>query len=248
MSQLPPEAILADKGEEEEEGKIAATEKDLIEAVTHNTPFSDDLEIYDFLRMQGAAHYLIKHVASRKPDSLSITTSDSKYVEFVVSTLFSPSYLEDHAIPRAIELSNFPILPKRLIVVLHKIGEHGVGQDDFDLEEYWRLVRSHFANSSFELAAGKPTVIALVKQAMGAVADEENQDLLKRNLPQGRFEDYRKEQQLLRESPGHPLQAHGGEGAVPADEPTGSMDDTLLNLRTRDLEVGRGSQHASPHP
>ncbi len=178
-----------------------------------------------------------------KPESLSFSTANGNFVEFIISTLFSPAYLEDHAIPKALELSTYPLLPRKLIFVLHKIGEHAVGKEDFDLEEYWRLVRGYFANSSFAPATGKPTVASLVSQALGAVANEENQGHLVKAWPKKRYADYMKEQEGLRDSP---VVAAGGQekpGEAALDE-TAGMNDTLLNLRTRTVRASKTTETA----
>ncbi len=244
VSHLPPEAAL-DLSTEETEEDTDTTEKDLIEAINQNTPFSDDLEIFDILRMKGAVHYLIKEVEAKKPDSLAISTADGKFVEFIISTLFAQSYVEDHAIPRSMEVSNYPFVPKKLIFALHRIGEHGMGREEFDIEEYWRLIRTYFANSSFTPAAGKPTVGSLINQALGAVADEVNQELLVKKLPAGTYSEYVKEQKSLRDSPVNtavgqeqPLQEHE------ADDHTSLANETLLNLRTRTVRASKTTETA----
>ncbi len=248
-TQLPPEAALQLEEEEEEEEGVGMSEEELREAVNVALPFVSDLEVFDLVKLKSVTHYIIKYVHSHKPEGMLVSTSDSTYVDFVLATLFSSSYMDGHAIPRSIEVSNYPLLPRKLIYVLHKIGEHGIsGKEEFDIEDFWRLVRAKFATSAFNPAPGKPTVTSLVNQAMGAVADEENQEsLLQRKFPKEKYNMYRKEQESLRESPRYPpmpaAASGGAKDAAPLDE-TSDMDQTMLNLRNRTVKASKTTEFA----
>ncbi len=231
---LPPPAVL----QADNVALVEVPEEEVIRLIKFRTPFSEDLEVWDTFKMAKGSEYLKSYVDANLPAGTVRNTEDGKFVKALLQTLFNNGYVSSHTIPAPEEvtlMSSFPAVPKAMLIFLHEIAVEAHKKDEkFDIEAYWRYMRENFAPSHFSAPiGGKPMAASIFQAASGVVADENQYSLMMHGLPKSSMQDFVKERQTLRGSPGKAEEVVVSEAAE--DDPNITKDETFIALRSHQV-------------
>ena len=150
--------------------------------IEERLPFKDDVAIWEVMRAPQAHIALIELLDGNLPNDVERETTSRKYADYIVESLLSDGYAEEHMIPErnaqppnSEDKSPPPLraVPKRLLAVLQTIAVRYVGEN-FDINRFWYQVREHFPDVCTEDHEGKkPTAACLFQQAQSSVLEEE---------------------------------------------------------------------------
>ncbi len=107
------------------------------------------------------------------------STETPAYVQYLIRSLFTDFYVEDHAIPDA-EVDEktslaLPYVPKVLLSVLQVTAVNASYHNNyFDMDTFWKLVRNYFPDVyTMEKSSSKPTATSLLQQGQAAATEED---------------------------------------------------------------------------
>ncbi len=156
------------------------SDDDMKAALINKLPFDDDIDIWDLLNVPGAQVAIMEYTDVHLPDDVTKSTDNSKYADYIVWSLLTDSYTEDHVIPAAKEEESaeyspnaLPPVPKHVLALLQNLAVRNRSVN-FDVNTFWHYVREHFPEFCPTGNVGpKPTATSLVLQAQAAVSEEE---------------------------------------------------------------------------
>ncbi len=240
---IPPEDTMDTESDTSIDIEKAMSAESLTAVTSDRLPFSDDIEVHDIFR-EPRSDDVVATFINKLPEGVTYSTKDTAYVDFLMSTLFTKMYREDHCIP--FKKSDFvesiiPPLPKTVIAFLHNVAIHHANdyKEEFDTETFWKMVRQNFAAPTYAAPAAKPTATDLLMQGRVVVATE---DLLSKMRQTHDRDQYNKfVADLLEGQSPTSMAADPNVSAVPMDQ---SLNITRLNLRSRVVEATKESRAA----
>ncbi len=175
---LPPTWAFEVEEEAEEEKVDEIPIEAMVALFQSQLPFKDDMDVLNVMRRPHADEVLRSLLDANMPERIARSTENSAYADYLVTSMFSDFYIEDHTIPAnnitADEMITLPYVPKKMVALLQVLAVNASYKNpDFDLNTFWGQVRNHFPDVVKSDPSTKPTASQLLQEAHVAVNEEE---------------------------------------------------------------------------